>query len=298
MKAIEKYKVNDIKVKSYDDREVIVTLKKDINQNEYMKIGKYWVRNFSVPTIKEIDINNFYYDINLQEIIQNELENTRLKNELLEKDLFNRYRNFLIVSDGYGFENHKLFDSIRSDVCIIATNQAARLWESKRLPDFFLINNPDPSCMVAMPVRIFPKLIASRKTHNKFLRSYPNGLHFYDAVPDGYYKSPFNDTSEIHIDDYRNPICAAIGLSFKFGQGNLFLAFCSPAYKNKKDGMVDLGDNLHNYPAQRTADEIIDANLFFYKFGRPRFDIFYTGYKNCFKFSKYLEVENFVGLLK
>jgi hypothetical protein len=298
MKQSEKVKISEVKVKTYDDQEVVLTLKKHLNQNEYAKVGKYWVRNFSAPSIKPWDINNFYYDVNLKEIIDNEMKNSRTNSSILENQVFSKYRNFLIVSDGYGFDNHKNFSNLPPSVCLIVVNQAARLWECSRLPDFFLINNPSKLCMTSYPTRIFPQLIANKRTNNEFIKRYPNIVYFYDSVPDSYYQSVVNGDSADHIDDYRNPICAAIGIINRFAKGNIFLAFCSSAYSNKRDGMIEVSPEIYQYEPQRTADQLIDANLFFYKFGRPNSNIFYTGYKNNFKFAKYVDLPELIGYLK
>lgn len=298
MKTSDRTKISQVKVKTYDNEDVVLTLKKEKNQNEYLKVENFWVRNFVTPSIKDVDLNNLYYDIDLNEIILNEMNNTRLKNATLESAIFSKYRNFVIVSDGYGFDDHVKFDNLRSDVCLILVNQAARLWSCRRMPDFLIVNNPTKTCMTNMPVRFFPQLIASRKTYHDFVRAYPNTLYFYDAVPDSYYQTIMNGSSELHIDDYRNSICAAIGLIYKLGFGNVFMAFCSHAYKEKRAAMEQVDDGLYNYPQQQVADKLIDGNLFFYKFGRQTTNIFHVGYKKSYKFSKYLHIDDMVELLK
>jgi hypothetical protein len=65
-----------------------------------------------------------------------------------------------------------------------------------------------------------------------------------------------------YIDDYRNPICAAIGFAHQFGAEKILLLCCDDSFKEKRDFSVELHNGLHTYPHHVRSQEIIDANLY------------------------------------
>lgn len=297
-RSIEKVSVIEQIVKAYNDEEVKVIFKKHKNTNEYLKIGNYWIRNYVSASVKPQDVNNFYHDVDVRDLIDNEIKNTNLRLGILDTSLFSKFRKWLIVSDGLGFENHKMLERVASDVCVIVVNQAARFWQSFVFPEYFVFNNPSKASLTALPISRFPKLIGNRKSYHNFIRNYKNIVYLYDSVADDYYESLISKDSSTHIDDYRNPICAAINLAHQCGGGDIFLGFCSVAYKEHRPGTIEIENGIHQYEVQRTADEIVDGNLFWYKFGNKYSNIWHTGLKNSFKFSKYiLENEFFEKLL-
>lgn len=299
MTKIPKADVKKINAKTTTGENVVLTFKKHKNSNEYLKVGDYWVRNFYGESLKAKDVNNFYYNVDIKYIIDNEMKNSNMRHPYLEMELFRKYKRTIIFSDGYDFEkNHKLFDRISPDVLCIAVNQAARFWNAASFPDFLLINNPDEVCLTGMPVSKFPALIASRKTCNRFLQNYKNIIYIYDSVSDEYYESQVSKNSEFHLDDYRNPICAAISLASKFVRGDIYLAFCSTAYKEKRDGMSEIDQGIYQYGPQSLADKMVDGNLFWYRIGNGSSKIFHTGVKNSFKFSTYIDTTEMCGLVK
>ena len=296
-RATEKVSVVEQIVKTYVDTEVKLTFKKHANLNEYLRVGNYWVRNFASQSVKPQDINNFYYDMDVRDIISNEIKNSNLRLGALDISLFSKFRRWLIVSDGYGYENHKLLENVGQDVCVIVVNQAARFWKSYVFPEYFIVNNPTKACITSLPIARFPKLLANRKTYHNFVQNYKNVVYLYDSVADDYYESLISKDSPVHLDDYRNPICAGIGLAHACGGGDIFLAFCSVAYSDSRPSTVEIGDGAYQYPVQKTADEIVDGNLFWYKFGNKFSNIYHTGLKNSFKFSKYLSEPDFFAKL-
>lgn len=299
MTKTPKADVKNIPAKTTTGENIILTFKKHKNSNEYMRSGNYWIRNFYGECLKPKDVNNFYYNVDIKSIINNEMKNSNMRHPYLESELFRKYKKTIIFSDGFGFdENHKLFERISPDTLCISVNQAARFWNAAAFPDFLLINNPDEICLTGMPTSRFPVLIASRKTCNKFLQNYKNLIYIYDSVSDDYYESQVSKSSEFHLDDYRNPICAAISLASKFVRGDIYLAFCSTAYKEKKDGMSKIEDGVFQYEPQTVADQLVDGNLFWYRIGNKNSKIFHTGVKNSFKFSTYIDPSEMCGLVK
>jgi hypothetical protein len=200
----------------------------------------------------------------------------------------------IIVSDGYGFEQHRdIFNVMPENTALITVNQALRLWNAVVFPNFYLIANSGENSMSLLPEKRFPQLIASKRTYHQYLCNYRNVVYFYDPVPDYSYQSPSVKESLMLVDDYRNPIAACIGLAYAFKIRNLYLAYCSHAFKEHRAGTSELQSGVFQYPQQKLADEIVDANLFWFKANIPQIQIFHTGLKNSFKFARYLDKELF-----
>lgn len=64
------------------------------------------------------------------------------------------------------------------------------------------------------------------------------------------------------IDDYRSPVCAAIGLSYRFGIEKLAMVCCDDSFDYGKEGAVKLHNGLWTYPNHVENFEIIDTNLY------------------------------------
>jgi len=274
-----------------------VVLRIDSNKNEYMKVDNYWIRNFSKTNVVPKDINNLYDDSDIKVIIENEIKNEKLTApNLLEENIY--FDDVLIISDGLGFNDHKnLLQDIRSNVCVIALNKTMVFWEAIKFPDFYLISSPFENCLADIPKKGYPKLIASRRTCHKFISAYRNVIYFYDPTCDDKYKSPVAKNSSIYIDEYRNPICAALNCAFNFRAKNIYLAYCSDGYKAHRPGCISVDENSFCYPQQQLANNIVNANIFWNKFSNPNNNIYYTGIKNSFSFAKYVESDDFRKLI-
>lgn len=274
-----------------------VLIRIDSNRNEYAKADDFWIRNYTKSNVVPRDINSLYHEDEVKSIIENEIKNSKVSGPTLAEENFT-FDNVLIVSDGAGFENHKEFlDQVGSNFCVIAVNNAMRFWESNRFPDFFLVNNPFDNIFSQTPKAGSPKLIASRRANNKFVANYRNIKYFYDPTCDVKYQSPIAKNTSAYIDDYRNPVCAALGCAFLFQAKNIFLAFCSNAYKAERPGCEQIDENFWCYPQQILANKIINTYLFWNKFANTNNNLFYVGIKNCFSFAKYLEKEEFIQVI-
>jgi hypothetical protein len=64
------------------------------------------------------------------------------------------------------------------------------------------------------------------------------------------------------IDDYRNPICAAIGLAYRFGVQRLMLVCCDNSFDKPRDAAVQMKNGLWTYEQHLRSHDIIDANLY------------------------------------
>jgi hypothetical protein len=70
----------------------------------------------------------------------------------------------------------------------------------------------------------------------------------------------------------------------------LLIAYSVNAYEKQRPATEKIEENeLYYYPQQKISCNIIDANLFWYKLGKPNANICYSGIKNSLKFANYIE---------
>ncbi len=81
------------------------TFRIDKSRNEYINVGPYWIRNFAKLSVNPVDINSLYEDDEIKTLIENELANSKLNSPNLLEESF-KFKNVLIISDGFGFEVH------------------------------------------------------------------------------------------------------------------------------------------------------------------------------------------------
>jgi hypothetical protein len=124
----------------------------------------------------------------------------------------------------------------------------------------YVINNPFAEAMSYMPKGYFPACVASSRTHFPFLQKYPGNKYIYEPVPERDFGTEKKE--QYFIDDYRNPVCAAIGLAHRFKVKKLMLLSCDDSFEEQKDFAERLPNGLWVYPQHLRAQEIIDANLY------------------------------------
>jgi hypothetical protein len=279
-----------------NNQEFKVNVKKHLNRNEYIQIDSYWIRNFNAPDVTPIDINNLFGEDEIKNILANEMQNTKYVSQIIANDLTN-IDSLIIVSDGFGFPDHSKIKDLKDNCGIMVLNHAMRFWESPVFPNFMLMNNSTEVALSCMPLNSMPQLIASRRTFSPFIKKYDNNIYLYDPTPDENYQSIASKDSSVFLDEYRNPVCAAISFANFLNIRNIYLCFCSSAYSENRAGTIKIAENAYQYPQQQLADRFIDGNIFWYKFGNRYRQIFYTGLENTFKFAKYLKIEELLGLI-
>lgn len=244
-------------------------IKKHNNGNQYI-LTKHnmWVRDFSKSNVNYCDINTTINSSDYFNFVQNELQNSLQRYQWIDSENL-YYEKAIIVNDGYDFKNkQKVLASLPKDVMILAVNGALNKWEIKeRSPNYYLINNPYEECMKYLPKKsnFLPKCIASNRTNYKFLRNYKGLKYRYYPVNESSYNTLGMKEVQWQIDDYRNPICAAIGLAYQFGVDKLVLFCCDDSFESGREGAMKLENNLWTYPQQEIAQEIIDCNLHWLK---------------------------------
>lgn len=243
--------------------------KKHPNGNHYLLTPQnMWVRNFNLPSVPFIDINNTINKNDHAIFLKNEIQNGFKKYQWIDSE--NLYHpNIVIVSDGYNFkEKHKILSNLPKSVVVIGVNGSLAKWEVKnRNLTYYVVNNPYPECMKFFPrsMTILPKCIASPRTNSDFLNNYRGTKYRYYPVNEHSYTTLGHNEVIYQIDDYRNPICAAIGLAFKFGVERLLLVCCDDAFENERPGCVKLPNGLYMYPQHEIAHGLIDGNLHWLK---------------------------------
>lgn len=243
-------------------------IKKVEDGNEYIRAGDLWVRNFTnqcrVPRL----LDSLVATKDRQLILGNQQENLRQKRQFLfeENAALNKV---VIVSDGYAFrEKQHLLAELPLDVGIFAVNSVLPKWtlltaETPRPVNLYVVNNPYDECMGYMPLKerpYFPACVASLRTCNRFVRKYEGQMYFYEPTPEVGFG--FKRRSSTLVDDYRNPICAAIDIAFHIGVQQIMLFCCDDSFAEQRDASVQLENGLYTYPHHLRCQDIIDAKLF------------------------------------
>lgn len=289
-------KTNDLQVLTLvnsNNQKEDIRIKTTKDRNQYSLTNNLWIRNFTKEDTRPLDINDLYTEKEIQISIENEIRNTKLIVPNISTESF-EFDSIVIISHGFGFrENHaKLIESINSynNKQVFCVNNTVLLWNAKKYPNFYLTNSfTKPSGMLFQP-----RLICNQRMDYDFLKSYRNNKFVYSPTPNYKFSSPNSLDETYFIDEYRNPICAAINCAYKFRASRIFLAFCSEGYEKYKDGMVECDNNIYLYPQQKMANDIINHMIFWYRYSNPNSKIFYTGLKNSFSFAKYLHINDFI----
>lgn len=252
-------------------------IKKHRNKNEYLLTEDgVWVRNFTRKHVPSIDINTLADQQAYQLWLANEFINTKRAQDHNYLDVSNfDYPDVLIASDGYDFANkQELIAQMPSDrkVVVLAANGALANWKlthpdreahERRGISCYIVNNPYPECMKFFPQRsYFPTCIAADRTYPKFIDKYRGGIFFYANSPTEFYSSQQRIKPRFTVDDYRNPICAAIHLAYLLRARKILIFCCDDSFKDKRPAAVQLENGLWTYPQQIITQRIIDAQLY------------------------------------
>jgi hypothetical protein len=240
-------------------------------KNEYVFTDGIWVRNLCVKNSSNIDINNLFSK-EKDLFLENEIEN--LKNSKLELNEF-QYSNVIICSDGFGWEEKQfiLGDIPSNQAKILTVNGALSKWKMvgenapiKRIINFHVVNNPYQDCMNNMPKKhnYYPNLLASTKTNHKFISEYRGDVYFYKSSEELEYSGPPCDIGT-KLDDYRNPICAAVSFAYKLGAKKILLFCCDESFEDERPTAIRMDNGLYQYPQQILSQKILDKQFFWLK---------------------------------
>jgi hypothetical protein len=243
--------------------------KKDYNEYLILDNG-IWVRNFILSEAPPTDQNASLMSHNdMQICLENETQNYKMRLPPIgTEDVY--YENVVIVSDGTNLVEKKAsLMAFPKEVCIIAVNGALNRWtvDKKSRPiTYYVVNNPYVECMNFLPKqsKYYPPCIASVRTRNAFLKHYIDnrGIVFvYTPVSNKFYSGLNHGISRYVIDDYRNPICAAISLAYRFKAKKILLFCHDECFADDRPGSILAENNLWTYPQQKISNELIDAHL-------------------------------------
>lgn len=245
-----------------------IRIKKTKNGNEYLLTqNNVWVRNFNKELVPYLDLNSSFRDINYGTFYKNEKENEFLNTVSIDRENL-EIDKVIIVSDGYDFKNKvQIIKNLPRDVKIIAINGALANWPlTDRYPNYYLINNPFIEAMKFFPrkLKAHPTCISSTKTYSEFLKNYRGVIMTYNSVDEVYYKCRKTIEPLFQIDDYRNPICAALGICNKFFTSKILLLCCDNSKELFKEGMIKLENGLYQYPQNDIAHGIVDGIAYWF----------------------------------
>lgn len=261
-------------------------IKHHVNKNEYcLSRSGHWIRDFTKSVVTPADINDITPLEDMKLILDNEFKNSLKKYQTMEETF---HEKAIIIGDGYGFEDSiKAIEELSSDVVVIGVNKAFSRWKSARHLNYYVVNNPYQDCLYYYPqiVTTWPKCVASIRTYPHFLEVYRGLLCLYSPICGEIYSGPFKDNS-FFIDDYRNAICAAIGLCYKFKVKKLMLMSTLEMYQDERAGTIPVKDGLWTYPQQKMAHDLIDANLYWMK--KAKIDVGYTNSGLDYEFATYI----------
>jgi hypothetical protein len=243
-------------------------IKKHKNKNEYLlTTEKFWVRNFTKINAPSININQLTNFDDYKIFLENELKNSQKKYPWIDTENL-IHDKIAIISDGLEFENKTDFIKILQslNVTTIGVNGSLKKWNNNKSLNYYVINNPYPEAMHFFPKRNnFPKCIASIRTNWEFLERYKGIKYKYYPSIEPAYTGTISKEIDYQIDDYRNPICAAINLSYRFNAKKILLLCCDNSFKENRAGSMKISDDVFMYPQHKTVHSLIDANLFWLK---------------------------------
>jgi len=280
-----------------------VIIKNHKNGNQYKHVeNNIWVRNFTLNYNKPVDINKLFDEKEISTFIFNENKNIFSKFTKFEpKDL--SQKNIIITSDGFGFENiNEVLNGINlNKKFIILTNNALKKWDNlKVLPDLFVENNPFKEALNNISYKYYPNCLISTRTFYQFVNNYKyKNINLYNPTPLEFYNPITKIDDSKYLDDYRNPICAAINYSYLCNAKNIFFLYCSEAFEEEKPATILHNDGIHyQYQQNKLSEKIIDSMIFWIRKNNKSCNVFYHGLDKTFKFASYIEKEDLIKILK
>lgn len=232
-------------------------IKKHKNKNHYFvtKSGG-WVRDFSRGF--PLDVNDYgRRDYGL--FLGNELSVTSMNLPKLGGEKSD-HRKAVIVSDGPDLaKNLKLLDGV--DTMVVGVNGALNHWTPGVKMDFYVTNNPSVEVMGFISrASYFPPCVLSMRSFPDFAKKYLSR----GGDVRTYSSAPFHDfdpkvSQNIVLDDYRNPVCAAVSLCRHAGVSDIMLLCTQDYYADEKPGTIRVDDGTFMYPQQVLANEYVDA---------------------------------------
>ena len=245
---------------------------KKFKKNEYIFCDGIWVRN-PYCNYESVDINDLYPEEKNLCLENEHVNSTKFKVEFPDNV---QYENVIICSDGYDWKSkQKFLAEIPNEAAkIFGTNGALSNWEMlgrkpgdlKRGMAFYVVNNPYKECNKYLPSKhsYFPSIVASTRTYPEFIKNYRNEIYFYNPPNSLNYSCNANKVN-FYLDDYRNPICAALSLANVVRARNIILFCCDEAFEDERPNSIKMPNGLYQYGQQILAQKLIDKQLYWLK---------------------------------
>jgi hypothetical protein len=243
---------------------------KKYKRNEYILAQDVWVRNPHCGS-EPLDINNLSKsDMSL--FMKNETDNIKKKSMNVDDLVDQGLQSVILCSDGYDWQaRHKILADIpNKKVKILGTNGSLAKWElvgslsdKKRVMFAYVANNPYRECVSYLPTkhRYYPPLLASTRTNPAFIDGYLEKPTFYAPAKDLNYSGVPREGC-ITLDEYRNPLCAAISYCVRMGVKRLALFCCDESFADQRPGSEQMQNGLYQYPQQIKSQKIVDAQFY------------------------------------
>jgi hypothetical protein len=267
---------------------------KKIKNNQYIKTDNYdyWIRNYTNSSYY-LDINNKIPKSEYFLLMENEFWNNKNRYPWIDYENF-IYDTAIIISDGYDLDNIYPFIenlSSKDKICLIGVNGILKNWKCRKSLNYYVVNNPYEECLSFLPNhnRTLPKCVASNRTNYLFLQNYNGTKYRYSPVSEENFCFNKNSENFYQLDDYRNPICASIGLAYRFKVNKIIFLCCDDVFKESKPGSTPVDDQVYCYDQQNLATEIIDSYLHWIK---NNIDIAYYCRWKKIKNADYIDIRN------
>lgn len=278
---------------------MFITKKNKETKNEYVLTSTgLWVRSYN-NKVKPFDINNFDNQDDYSLFIENETYIKSLNISNIESELKPKSK-FIIISDGYEFDKIKhILHTIPKNIVIIGVNRTLAKWKIgneliQRRMDYFLVNNPYKECVNYLPSnhKYYPKCIISSKTNYKFVENYKGSMIVYSPV---FSKNFSGDLNYSQLDDYRNPICAALSMCFACNASKIALLCCDTSFELERPGSIQIQNGLWTYPQSKISHGLIEGCAYWLN----RQENNNTKVVDCskgleYKEIQYIEIENLI----
>lgn len=221
-----------------------------------------WVRDFCKPGPVGPDINNLTRPAERGGLLANRVANISAFRDMMHMDSGQR-RKVLVVSDGRRFgEVAAVVAALPPGVTVVGVNRALRKWPDCRGMDLYLVNSPYPECeaLLPRPGGRVPPCLASTRTHPSFLAAYDGPKRAYEPAWEENFAWRIDDDA-CRLDDYRNPVCAAIHLAERWRAEKVALLCCDDSFGEARGGAVPAREGSWCYPTQLVAHGVVDAML-------------------------------------
>ena len=272
-------------------------IKKHKSKNQYILTQSVFVRDFTNDNCIPLDINQLSSNTDESLYIDNEFENFTQRYANIDNENLHHSK-VVIVSDGHNFKSKQdVLAKLPKDVAIIGVNGSLKYWkllgnsDLKRAINYYVVNNPYKECTEFLPTqhRYYPKCIASSRTNPGFLKKYLGNKYIYTPVENEKY-SGIERFTNYKIDDYRNPVCAAISLAYRFAASKILMFCCDSSFADERPGAEKLDNGLWCYPQQQLSKSIIDS--MFYWLNCKKIEIGDCSAGGKYNNAKYIESED------